>query len=221
MIDIFNDEKYRHLYGGGAPRPQPSDFAAYFFNGKKDGFFLDIGANDGITWNNTLTFELNFNWDGICIEPHPKAFEKLLKNRKCKSLNCAISDKSGEFDFLFIDGDAEMLSGLVDKFDSRHVERVNDEVKKNNDKTIVSKVQCNTLSEILDQYGKSKVDYLSIDTEGSEMQIVNCIDFSKIDITLISMEVNYELDPVNDFMKSKKYKFLQKICGDAFYLKDF
>ena len=67
--------------------------------------------------------------------------------------------------------------------------------------------------------GKNKIDYLSIDTEGSEIQIINGINFDKIDVTLISMEVNYEIQPVTDFMKSKNYKFIQKICGDAFYTK--
>jgi FkbM family methyltransferase len=220
MIDIFTNEKYRHLYGAGAPRPQPSDFAVHFLNNKKDGFFLDIGANDGITWSNSLTFELNFNWKGICVEPHPVAYEKLIKNRSCECLNCAISDNSGDFDFLFIKGEAEMLSGLVDKFDPRHLQRINTEVQNNKDETSVKKIKCHTISELMKKIGINKIDYLSIDTEGSEMQIINGIDFEELDITLISMEVNYEIQPVTDFMKTKNYKFIQKICGDAFYTKN-
>jgi FkbM family methyltransferase len=219
MIDIFNDDKYKHLYGGGAPRPQPSDYAAYFFNGKRDGFFVDIGANDGITWSNSLTFELNYNWSGVCIEPHPVPFSKLIEERSCKCLNCAVSDKSGEFDFLFIDGNAEMLSGLVAKFDPRHLDRINTEVKNNNDKTHINKIECKTITQLLNELDRTTIDYLSIDTEGSEMQIINGIDFEKINVTLISMEVNYELTPVTEFMKTKNYKFLQKVCGDAFYAK--
>jgi FkbM family methyltransferase len=220
MIDIFTDKKYSHLYGNGLPRPQPSDFATHFFNGKENGFFLDVGANDGITCNNSLSFELNYNWDGICIEPHPVAFSKLIKERKCKCLNFALSDKSGEFDFLRIEGSAEMLSGLVDKFDSRHLERINSEVKNYNDKTSINKIECKTITQILNESNKNIIDYLSIDTEGSEIQIINGIDLEKIDITLISMEVNYELNPVIEFMKTKNYKFLQKICGDAFFTKN-
>jgi hypothetical protein len=71
----------------------------------------------------------------------------------------------------------------------------------------------------LNELNIKKVDYLSIDTEGSEIQIINGIDFDNIDVSLISMEVNYELSPVTEFMKTKNYKFLQKICGDAFYTK--
>lgn len=220
MIDIFNDIKYSHLYGSGAPRPQPSDFAVHFFNGKKDGFFLDIGANDGVTWSNSLTFELNYNWNGICVEPHPTPYLKLIKERKCECLNCAVSDKNGEFDFVFIEGGAEMLSGLLDKFDPRHLNRIDSEIKNNNDKKIVNKIECKTITQILNDVGVKKVDYLSIDTEGSEIEIINGIDFNRIDISLISMEVNYELSPVTEFMKSKNYKFLQKICGDAFYTKN-
>ncbi len=60
-----------------------------FFNNKTNGFFVDIGAYDGIAISNTKLLE-DIGWDGICIEPHPKVYERLVKNRTCKKINCAL-----------------------------------------------------------------------------------------------------------------------------------
>ena len=67
------------------------------FKGYKNGFFVDVGAHDGKTINNTLYFELNNNWKGINIEPIEKIYNNLLYNRpKCINLNCAIDEKNGK-----------------------------------------------------------------------------------------------------------------------------
>ena len=51
----------------------------------KNGFFVELGANDGILYSNTLHFELFQNWTGILIEPSPVEFKKLRRNRAKKS----------------------------------------------------------------------------------------------------------------------------------------
>ena len=50
---------------------------------KQNGFFIDIGAHDGICFSNSYLFETELEWNGICIEPLPNIFKKLEKNRKC------------------------------------------------------------------------------------------------------------------------------------------
>jgi hypothetical protein len=68
-------------------------FVYIYFNGKKDGFFVEIGSNDGISANNTLALE-RLGWQGICIEPQPDMFRILKSIRKCDCYNIAISDKN-------------------------------------------------------------------------------------------------------------------------------
>ena len=64
------------------------------FKGYKNGFFVDVGAHDGKTINNTLYFEENNNWTGINIEPIKDVYLNLVKNReKCLNINCAIDEK--------------------------------------------------------------------------------------------------------------------------------
>ena len=53
------------------------------FNYKTGGYFVDLVATDGVAINNTLLLESELNWDGICIEPNPKYYDKLKKNRNC------------------------------------------------------------------------------------------------------------------------------------------
>lgn len=221
MIDIFTDQQYSNRYNqfGGAPRPQPSDFALHYFKDKKNGFFVDVGAFDGVTWSNSLTFELNFGWDGICVEPHPRAFKELSEQRKCKCLNYAVSDKNGEFDFLIVEGESEMLSGLVDTYDPRHKNRLEEETNKFNDNIVIKKIPCKTITNLMQEMGKTHIDYLSIDTEGSELKVMDGIDFNLITVNLISMECNFEIEPITKYMSEKGYKFIQKICADVFYSK--
>jgi hypothetical protein len=57
---------------------------------KKNGVFLDIGANDGITISNTYYFEKKLNWTGLCIEPIGEVFNILSTNRNCLCLNCGV-----------------------------------------------------------------------------------------------------------------------------------
>ena len=98
------------------------------FKGYKNGVFVDVGAYDGRSINNTLYFEENNNWTGICIEPMFETFRQLEENRKkCINLNCAISDVEGFQEFLFSNN--YMLSGLLKSYDARHAKRFFSEKK--------------------------------------------------------------------------------------------
>jgi hypothetical protein len=75
-----------------------------FFNNKKDGIFVDIGAHDGISYSNTYFFEKHLEWQGICIEPLPKVFEDLTTNRNCICINGCIADTTQQKKFLQVNG---------------------------------------------------------------------------------------------------------------------
>jgi hypothetical protein len=68
-----------------------------------EGFFFDIGANDGINISNTYYFEKVLNWTGIAIEPLPRAYKQLLVNRRCFKVTGCVTDYDGETRFLEID----------------------------------------------------------------------------------------------------------------------
>ena len=71
---------------------------------------------------------MDLGWDGICIEPHPEAFDKLKKTRNTKLYNCCVSNEEKEIDFLVVNGYAEMLSGIFSDYDPLHIKRIDDEL---------------------------------------------------------------------------------------------
>jgi hypothetical protein len=62
---------------------------------KRDGYFIELGACDGLYFSNTLFFERNLDWNGICIEPNDNYLEALCKNRKCNISNDLVSSHEG------------------------------------------------------------------------------------------------------------------------------
>jgi len=164
----------------------------YIFKGYKNGFYVDVGAHDGISINNTLYFEKNNNWTGINVEPIKKVFERLVINRPNDiNLNCAVCNNDGETDFLCNTGYTEMLSGIKDNFDKRHVNRILRENKQMGSTTEVIKVKTKKLETIFDENNIKHVNYLSIDVEGSEFEVIKSINFDKVFIDVIEFENNY------------------------------
>src|SRR3972149_7200372 len=101
-----------------------------FFPVKQDGIFVDIGAYDGVTISNSYFFEKDLGWKGICIEPNPQVFAKLQQSRKAICIQACISDKKETAKFLKVSGYSEMLSGLSDKYDPKHLRRIDREIAK-------------------------------------------------------------------------------------------
>jgi FkbM family methyltransferase len=189
-------------------------FVLSYFNNKTNGVFIDIGANDGITFSNTYYFEKNLNWSGICIEPIPKVFESLDKNRNCIKINAAISNKKSIEKFAIVDP-IDMLSGLYNEYDPKHLEKIH-----NNGWNITElNIQCLVLNDILEEYKIFHIDYLSIDTEGNELKILESINFDKFNIDLIDVENNYDNEDLRNFIISKGYILIEKIGCDEIYSK--
>lgn len=197
-------------------------FVSNYFNQQRALFFVDVGANDGITWSNSYELETELNWEGICIEPHPTIFDLLCKTRKCKCIKKAISDSNEQLDFYKIDGswEANMLSGIIDNYDPRHKERILEEYKKFNGSLDIIKVNVCTLQEILDKDNIDHIDYLSIDTEGSEEKILKGINFDKINIELISVEILHDSTNIINMLDSYNYKFHSTVVYDSFFVKN-
>lgn len=180
-------------------------FIDEFFDKSENLTFLEIGAHDGITNSNTYFLEKFRNWRGICIEPQIEQFEKLKQNRISTCINVAISDFEGETDFTYVDGYANMLSGLSDDYHKTHMERLKGEVNHYGGFISNRKVQVKTLQSILDEHKIFDIDFCSIDTEGSEFKIVKSIDFDRTNIKIFIIENNYKETDIKNFLESKGY----------------
>jgi len=165
----------------------PLDFFISKLN-LKNGKFVDIGANDGIS--GSLTFDLEKNgWKGILIEPNPILVERLKQFRTSPVFQYAISSTEGELPFYIVEG-AENLHGLS-RFDytkefEAHVNSCGGVVKK----TIVHVKKISTIINELSNL--ESVDFLKIDVEGHELEVLKSFDFNKFHPLLIVTEDNFK-----------------------------
>jgi FkbM family methyltransferase len=189
-----------------------------FFPTVNDGFFLEIGADDGLDRSNTRFFE-EAGWTGICIEPSPSRFPALARNRRCECLNVAIASSPGEVEFLDITGYGKGLSGIVRHYDPRHLERIERETTDNprtSSKSVV-RVPAVRLDGILQARGLTRVDYCSIDVEGSELDVLAAIDFQLVTIQVITIEDNYGDSAIPRVLTGRGYRLVTTLGQDLVF----
>lgn len=143
-------------------------------------YFVDIGAADGVRLSNTYVLEKYLGWCGLCVEPSDD-FQTLRQVRNCLVDDSCVADSDAVVDFQ-IDSDDRIFSGIADSV-GLHAGRSSTIVRK---KTIA-------LTKLLDRYGCPQIiDYLSLDTEGSEYLILKNFDFQRYCFRLITVEHNFE-----------------------------
>lgn len=188
------------------------------FKGKKGGIFVEIGAAEGITFSNTYFFEKELGWFGVCVEPHPEAFSKLIAARKCRCVQACVADFSGAGVFLAVDG-VPTLSGLVSNYDPRHLQRIQREAGASGSHTRELQVLCCTFDELMQQSGIERVDYLSIDTEGGELDLLKTINFERFSISVVSVENNFADSRFEATMNKNGYDLIAVIGDDDIYFR--
>ncbi|GAA6139392.1 hypothetical protein NBRC116583_31390 [Arenicella sp. 4NH20-0111] len=188
------------------------------FGHEKVGTFVDIGANDGVTFSNTFRLE-KAGWNGIAIEPLPIIYSRLKSNRSCITVNGCIAPTSGVEHFRAISGYSEMLSGLVKEYDSRHSERIKKELKHHGGEEEIIEVDCYNLNDLLADNSIKTVDYLSIDVEGMELKILQSIDFTRTEVKCIGVENNYSDYRIPRYLTNKGFIFHSIVGDDEFYVK--
>lgn len=182
-----------------------------FFKGRMDGIFVDVGAYDGVTYSNTLLFE-RLGWSGICIEPLPNAFEKLKANRSETCVGCAVGDQNGRATFVEVEmpGPYEfMYSGLKANFGEHHARLIREHGQ--NRKTY--EITVRTLRDILVEHAITRVEYLSVDTEGSEWKIMRAFDLAAFGVKVISVENNVRDDKLRRHLAQRGYRLVKTFGG--------
>jgi FkbM family methyltransferase len=171
------------------PSQLKQDAIALFFNDfKKNGFFVEFGACDGFSFSNTWVLEKFFDWTGVLAEPNPQWHDAIRKNRGCEIELKAVSAHTGEFvEFGVMDNEnpiAKELGGLTKYLDQSIL---------NLAKTF--KVETISLSDLLRFWQVPQtIDYISIDTEGNELSIIEEFDFSQYRFNFLSIEHNFRAE---------------------------
>lgn len=193
-----------------------------YLHGKRNGVFVDIGAYDGVTFSNTLMLERERDWTGVCVEPVPDICAALRKNRRCICVEASIGNREERaVEFLAVQSEAartRMLSGVLSEYDPRHLVRVDDEINEFGGTKSVIRVPMRHLHAVLHEHGIGNVDYLSIDTEGSELLILRSTILSAIGNPCITVENNYDDPAIDEVLRDQGYRLHTTIAWDRFYV---
>jgi FkbM family methyltransferase len=198
------DEKLREFIFKNAFKSQSQlfqDLVVLYHNPIFEGYFVEFGASDGIHLSNTYLLEHEYGWQGILAEPGKVWREDLRRNRKAKISELCVSSHSRQ-KLVFNDTIDPMLS-TIDKFSGvDHWAESRSQGKK----YFVESISLNDL--LSENNSPSVIDYLSIDTEGSEYSILANLDFDKYKFNFISVEHNYseQRELILQLLVSKSYR---------------
>lgn len=146
------------------------------------GYFVEIGAGDGLYVSNTYLLEREFGWTGVLCEPNPRFAEAIRSRQRSGStlLEYAVGPRSGETVQLVDLGERSTVSGPASV--SRRLRRGHHQL---------TQVTTITPTEVLERAGApDEIDYLSVDTEGSEPQILESFPWRRYSVRYITVEHN-------------------------------
>jgi FkbM family methyltransferase len=180
---------------------------------KQDGYFVEFGATNGVELNNTLMMEAEFGWTGILAEPAAGWHADLRKNRKAVIDTRVVWKDSGEV--VKFTETASAINSSISSFVKTS--------RKMRGKTY--DVETVSLNDLLEQHNAPAViDYISIDTEGSEFDILSTVDFDRWSFRVMTVEHNHEeprRQEVCDLLTAKGYTRVRKAVSrfDDWYVK--
>ena len=194
-------------------------------NHKKNGYFVDVGANNGINLSNTYVLEKEYNWNGLCIEVDDYLFTELKKNRNCTVVNECVYNTSGIIKTIQVPLANEipegnnMLIRIKDNPETTFGFANQFQEFKTYDK--ISK----TLNDIfVENNVPENIDYMSIDIEGSDYDALLGIDFTKYRINFITIEwgggtdrLDY-LEKITNLLEKNRYKLHRINNWDAEFI---
>ena len=189
-------------------------FVLYTLNWKRNGFFVEFGSTNGFDLSNSYLLEKDFGWKGILCEPASVWKEDLKKNRNSILDFRCVWKTSGKTVDLIVPSKPEFSKISILK------------TPKSLNVAQSEKVETVSLIDLLNTYNAPKnIDYLSIDTEGSEYEILEAFDFSKYRISIITCEHNFSKKREKIFKLLNKNGYQRVFQGlsrwDDWYIKSY
>lgn len=159
-------------------------------------YFVEIGANDGISLSNTFMLETRHKWNGLLSEANKSLFEDLVKNRKHSRIDCrAVARFSGEKRVFLKAMDSEYSS----------LENVSIHEKSQFKVESIEVVTVNATDLLEENNAPSFIDFLSLDTEGNEFEILSGLNFNKFTFGFIAVEVTQNPLQIRELLMRNGY----------------
>jgi FkbM family methyltransferase len=172
------------------------------FNQTLGGYFLDIGAYDGVTHSNTFLLESRYGWQGLCIEANPSSFKRLVANRKCTCIQACLDQESGKsISFNLDDMSSTIIADGSEASGENHIS-----------------LKTQSLQDLLQQYKAPRIiDYCSVDIEGAEDRLFNGIDLDHY--TFRTMTIERPSPAIREKLFDKGYILVREIPRlDVFFV---
>jgi FkbM family methyltransferase len=178
-----------------------------YFRDKEKGFFIETGSCDGIFQSNTYYLETELNWSGLLIEPNPDYAKECVINRpKSKVYECALVS----FDFK---KECTTLYSIAMKGAMGTIENRGMWINEKENFIVHDKISVRTLTSILDEVQPKEIDFLSLDVEGYELNVLMGIDFEKYKPKVIVVECHDDSINLIDNILFKYYNLDNKISN--------
>jgi len=180
------------------------------FDFKKNGFFIELAAGDGIKLSNTYLLEKKYNWNGICIEANNNSFKKLKANRNCICINACVDDSVKTVKFTPVG--KEIIGGIIDSDTDNKC--LMGSGKFEYKKTV-------PLVDIFIEYNAPRIiDYFSLDVEGAEYRVLKNFPFNKY--IFLAMNVERPNKQLVELLRKNGYLKVGSNFADKLFIhKDF
>ena len=180
-----------------------------------NGFFIEIGAHDGITQSNTYYFEKNKDWRGVLIEPAPNNYIQCIKNRsKLNKVYCNACVSFSHKDYFVKMAYGELVStpfGLESDISKPLLQAQSGLPFLKQDEIPIYGAVAKTMNEILiNSDAPSEIDFFSLDVEGSEIEVLKGIDYNNYTFRYILIE-SRSIKEIEFYLKQHKYKLIEKL----------
>lgn len=180
------------------------EFVIKHLNKMRNGYFLDIGASDGVLYSNTYRLETEYEWTGLLVECDPPTVDMLRKNRKSIIDTRPVWSKTGE-EVKFKSVELGKLSGIESNLS-------HPKALKRSGKTL--HLTTVSLDDLLQQHEcPLHINYFSLDVEGSEYDILSAYSF-KHTFDVITVEHLKNKDEITSLLRDKGYTAAQMIMKD-------
>lgn len=174
-------------------------YTRHFSKLRRAGVYLDVATNDPVSISNTFFMDRCLRWKGVCVEANPSYYEKIHRLRSCHIVPTCVSRKDGEVVEVGLKGGAGGILGNTFKHTEKWTEG------KIKVPTLVER--CTTLQQVLDRGNVETVDYLSLDVEGHEVEVLKGVDWSRTRINVMTVEVSGKTSKeVEGYMEKIGYK---------------
>ncbi len=184
------------------------------FKERRGGVLVDVGGYVGVTASDTLFFDVFRGRTGLLIEPVPALLKQAKSARRCACDGFVVSGDGAIAEFLIVEEGFRQMSGRIDTYDADLLNRIRSHTE-HRERTV--ELETRTLGDILGDRGIENVEYLSLDIEGAEMDVLRTFPFDAIEVSAWSIENSTGDADIYSLMTERGYQLVEFLGVDEIY----